>query len=82
MSFIPSKLITTGLWKHYKGSIYRVTGFGRHTETWEPYVVYHSIQNKLELWIRPMKMFLETVEVGDHVIPRFKKVIPQRKSKK
>ena len=63
-----------GLYRHYKGNAYRVTGLARHSETLEPVVVYQALYGEHGLWVRPAAMFVETVEVGGKRMPRFTRV--------
>ena len=62
-----------GKYKHYKGKPYEVIGIARHSETLEELVVYRALyQNEGEnLWVRPLKMFLEEVEIEEKKMPRF-----------
>lgn len=62
-----------GKYKHYKGKEYEVVGIARHSETLEELVVYKALyQNNGEnLWVRPLKMFLEEVEIEGKKMPRF-----------
>lgn len=46
------------LYKHFKGNIYKVIGFARHSETDEDMVLYQSQKNN-ELWVRPIEMWNE-----------------------
>ena len=62
--------IKSGKYKHFKGGEYQVIGLARHSETLEEFVVYKD--EKGELWVRPLKMFLEEVEVNGQKVPRFK----------
>lgn len=64
-------MVEPGVYVHYKGGVYSVVGVGEHTETGEQLVVY-SAQNKI--WIRPLSMFTEEVEVGSRKVPRFSRV--------
>lgn len=69
--------LEAGLYEHYKGNKYRVLGVGRHTEADEYFVVYSPIEpkpNMPEIWLRPYRMFLETVEVEGETISRFRKI--------
>ena len=63
--------LQTGLYRHYKGREYRVFGLARHSETEEPLVVYQALYGDYGLWVRPLAMFLETVEVDGETLPRF-----------
>lgn len=66
--------IKIGIYKHFKtGNLYKVIGVAKHSETLEDFVVYEALyQNeKSKLWIRPLSMFTEEVEVGGVTSPRF-----------
>lgn len=64
--------IKAGKYRHYKGGEYEVIGVGKHSETLEDLVVYRHPGNELsELWVRPLTMFFETVEVEGKTVPRF-----------
>ena len=65
--------LKTGKYKHYKGKEYEVIGIARHSETLEELVVYRALyQTEGEnLWVRPLKMFLEEVEIEGKKMPRF-----------
>lgn len=60
-----------GIYKHYRGNLYRVVGVCRHTETLEELVVYQSLYGDYGLWARPRAMFDETIEVDGSQVPRF-----------
>ncbi len=63
-----------GTYRHYKGNHYEVLMIGTHTETQEKLVIYKALYEPFEVWVRPLEMFLETVEVDGVVVPRFKRV--------
>lgn len=69
-------MISPGLYKHYKGSIYEVIGTARHSESLEELVVYKATyQSEGEnLWVRPAAMFEETVMVEGAERKRFEKI--------
>lgn len=58
-----------GRYKHYKGLIHKVLGVGRHSETLAEFVVY---EHGGEIWVRPLRMFIENVEAEGRSVPRFK----------
>lgn len=63
--------IPPGRYRHYKGQEYSVIGVARHSETLEELVVYRQEYGDHGLWVRPAKMFLETVLVAGKMVPRF-----------
>lgn len=68
--------IQPGRYRHYKGNFYEVLDVARHSETEEPMVVYRCLSDGNSLWVRPLDMFLETVEVAGQTVPRFAKIEP------
>lgn len=62
-----------GEYRHYKGGLYTVVGVARHSETEEELVVYVCRKDG-SLWVRPRKMFLETVVIDGTPRPRFARV--------
>ncbi len=50
-----------GLYRHFKGNLYRVLGVARHSETLEKLVVYQALYGERGLWVRPLSMWNETV---------------------
>ncbi len=65
-----------GVYRHYKGKLYKVTGLARHSETLEEMVIYQALYQSEEFgygatWIRPKKMFEEEVTVQGKTLPRF-----------
>lgn len=66
--------LPTGRYRHYKGKEYSVIGVARHSETQEELVVYRQEYGDRSMWVRPLAMFLETIEVDGNRIPRFQHV--------
>lgn len=60
-----------GLYRHYKGPEYRVFAVAKHSEDAEDLVFYQALYGEYGLWVRPLSMFLETVEVDGERVPRF-----------
>ncbi|WP_296257085.1 MULTISPECIES: DUF1653 domain-containing protein [unclassified Pseudomonas] len=60
-----------GLYRHYKGPEYRVFGVAKHSETEEQVVFYQALYGEYGLWVRPLSMFTESVEVDGEQVPRF-----------
>ena len=57
--------------RHFKGNLYRLEGFAKHTETLEDMVVYRALYGDHGLWVRPAKMFFETIERDGKRMKRF-----------
>ena len=66
------KSIKLGIYEHYKKKRYEVLGVVIHSETLEELVLYKALYGKSLTWVRPLKMFLEKVEIQGKKIPRFK----------
>lgn len=54
-----------GIYRHYKGALYEVIGVARHSETEESLVTYRALYGDYGLWVRPLAMFIETVNIQD-----------------
>lgn len=65
-------VVIGGKYEHYKGKPYRVLAVARHSETLEEMVVYQQQYGEGGIWVRPMGMFLETIEVEGKTVPRFR----------
>lgn len=67
--------IKLGNYLHSKsGKKYKILGVAKHSETLEELVIYEPLyESETKFWVRPLKMFLEKVEVEGKKIPRFKK---------
>lgn len=66
--------VAKGNYRHYKGNEYRVLEIGTHTETGERFVVYKALYGDGAIWLRPLSMFIETVEVDGKIVPRFERI--------
>ncbi|MBR1617348.1 DUF1653 domain-containing protein [bacterium] len=49
------------IYRHYKGNLYKIIAFARHSETLEDMIVYKSIDDD-KTWVRPYYMWNETVD--------------------
>lgn len=65
-------LIRPGRYRHYKGNEYEVIDIARHSESEEEMVVYRKLYGDHSLWVRPLGMFAENVQVDGQAVPRFK----------
>lgn len=75
-------VVEPGEYLHYKGQRYEVFSLATHSETEEKLVVYRPLYGESyeagdrfgDVWVRPLAMFVETVEVNGQTKPRFKRV--------
>lgn len=72
MSVVPNP--EPGLYEHYKGNRYRLVAVARHSETGERMAVYEALYGEGGLWVRPLTMFLESVQVAGVAVPRFRRL--------
>lgn len=63
-----------GIYKHYKGQFYKVLHLARLSEGLEEVVVYQALYKDFDIWVRPKKMFLESVTQEGVQKPRFEKI--------
>lgn len=71
---IPIMTLKPGTYKHTKsGKMYKVLGVAKHSETLEECVVYEALYENTEssLWIRPLEMFTDEIELDGKKVPRF-----------
>lgn len=61
-----------GRYRHYKGKDYQLIDVATHSETLERLVVYRPLYGDQALWVRPVTMFCEQVEVDGQTLPRFR----------
>ncbi|MBI4600077.1 DUF1653 domain-containing protein [Candidatus Uhrbacteria bacterium] len=69
--------IKLGIYEHYKGGRVEVIALAYHSEALEEMVVYKTLyenrtHGKGSVWVRPLGMFTETVEVDGTKIQRFR----------
>ncbi len=56
------ELVIGGVYRHFKGNLYRVEALARDSETGEEMVVYRALYGEGGLWVRPLAMFLSPVD--------------------
>ncbi len=64
-------MLKAGLYRHYKGNRYEVIDIVHHSETEEELVLYRALYGEQSLWVRPLAMFAESVNVDGLTVPRF-----------
>ena len=53
--------VKPGIYRHFKGQMYRVLCVARHSETEEEMVVYQQLYGEHGWWVRPASMWSECV---------------------
>jgi hypothetical protein len=66
--------LKTGKYRHFKGGEYELLFVANHSETLEKMVVYRALYGDKEVWVRPLSMWTEEVDVGGKKTPRFRYV--------
>lgn len=65
-------MLKLGKYRHYKGKDYEVVGIAKFEATLEDVVVYRPLYpSEHSLWVRPLNVFTENVEIDGKVRPRF-----------
>ena len=60
-----------GVYRHFKGNLYRLLHIAKHSETLEPMVVYQALYGEGGIWVRPAGMWNDTVERDGKTYKRF-----------
>ncbi len=63
--------IKAGRYRHFKGNEYEVLYIAKHSETLEDMVVYKALYGEGGIWVRPAKMWNETVLRDGKTFKRF-----------
>lgn len=63
--------IKLGKYRHFKGNEYEVIEIAKHSETLEEMVVYKALYGDGDIWVRPAKMWDETIERDGKTFKRF-----------
>ena len=63
-----------GVYRHYKGNLYELTGFATHSETLEEMVIYKALYGEMQTWVRPLSMWGELVYINGTPTRRFEVV--------
>ena len=48
-------------YKHFKGNLYQIIGFAKHSETEEDMIIYQSLRNDTT-WVRPKTMWNNVID--------------------
>lgn len=60
-----------GIYRHYKGNNYKLLAVATHSETLEKMAVYQALYGEMGIWVRPLAMFMETIEKDGQSLKRF-----------
>jgi hypothetical protein len=60
-----------GLYRHFKGNLYKLLYVAKHSETQEEMVVYQALYGEMGIWVRPAAMWNEHIERDGYCGPRF-----------
>lgn len=63
--------IRLGKYRHFKGKEYEVLYIGKDSETLERVVIYRALYGEGDIWVRPARMWNETVERDGKIYKRF-----------
>lgn len=63
--------IKPGKYIHFKGNEYEFIGIAAHSETLEDMVIYRALYGDARLWVRPLTMWNEMVELNGRRVKRF-----------
>lgn len=65
-------MLKLGKYRHFKGKDYEVIGVGKLEATLEDVVIYRPLyRSEHSLWVRPLAVFTENVEIDGKTMPRF-----------
>ncbi len=60
-----------GIYRHFKGNLYKLLHLAKHSETQESMVVYQALYGERGIWVRPAAMWNEQVDRDGYAGPRF-----------
>lgn len=64
-------MLKPGLYRHFKGNLYKVIGTATHSETLETLVVYIPQYGEQKMWVRPLENFLSEKTIEGRAVTRF-----------
>jgi hypothetical protein len=70
-----------GRYRHFKGEEYQLLMVAHHSETEELLVVYCSVDDPGRIWVRPLAMFVDLVDLPDGRHRRFEPAVETAQSR-
>lgn len=67
-------MVESKKYRHFKGKEYELLMTAKHSESEEEYAVYRQLYGDYSVWIRPLAMFEEWVEVDGRRVKRFARI--------
>jgi hypothetical protein len=64
-------IIIGGIYRHYKGNVYKIICIAKSSETLEELVVYKDMHDQTKVWARPIGMWNDIITQGDQEVRRF-----------
>ncbi len=71
-----NEVVIGGIYRHFKGGLYKVLNMGRCSETEAEMVIYMKLYGDYSVWVRPLDMFVGTKAVDGVDVKRFEHVTP------
>lgn len=59
-------------YQHYKGNVYMILCIAKIEADMTDAVVYQDVLEPDKIWVRPLKLFMEEIDIQGSVVPRFK----------
>ena len=56
------EVVVGGIYKHFKGNLYKVLYIGYDSETTDKLVIYESLYDDHKVWVRPYDMFISKID--------------------
>lgn len=56
------ELIIGGIYKHFKGHVYKVIALGRDADNLSEKVIYQNVNDENDIWVRDKEEFLSKVD--------------------
>ena len=64
-------MLKKGIYQHFKGNKYELLDVAKHSESLEEMVVYKALYGDRDVWVRPLSMWDEEVELQSKKVKRF-----------